>query len=154
MLYSNAGNALLKNKLVSPADIDPSDILLMNEGHCLRTQVLNICDMKKNIKGNIKLNYQSGSVETLKQMVKLNLGSTILPELATSNMSKSEQGYLRKFKAPVPVREVSLVTYKLMRKQKLMEVLKDTIQGCIPDNINKTRNKEVISLYKKNKLIK
>jgi len=146
MLYSNAGNALLKNKLVSPADIDPSDILLMNEGHCLRTQVLNICDMKKNIKGNIKLNYQSGSVETLKQMVKLNLGSTILPELATSNMSKTEQGYLRKFKAPVPVREVSLVTYKLMRKQKLMEVLKDTIQGCIPDSINKTRNKEVISL--------
>ena len=79
-------------------------------------------------------------------MVKLNLGSTILPELATSNMSKSELGYLRKFKAPVPVREVSLVTYKLMRKQKLMEVLKDTIQGCIPDSINKTRNKEIVQL--------
>ena len=146
MLYSNAGNALLKNKLVSPADIDPSDILLMNEGHCLRTQVLNICDMKKSISGNVKVNYQSGSVETLKQMVKINLGSTILPELATTNMHKSELQNLRRFKSPEPVREVSLVTYKLMRKHKLMEVLKDIIKSCIPDSINHSKNKEVVKL--------
>ena len=146
LLYSNAGNKLLKNKLIAPGDIDPSDILLMNEGHCLRTQVLNICDMKKNIKGNIKINYQSGSVETLKQMVKLNLGSTILPELATRNMSRSELNYLRRFKSPVPVREVSLVTYKLMRKQKLIEVLKDTIQGCITSVVDTVGKKEVIAL--------
>lgn len=146
LFYSNAGNKLLKNKLIAAADIDPADILLMNEGHCLRTQVLNICDMKKSISGNVKVNYQSGSVETLKQMVKINLGSTILPELATANMSKSEQLNLRRFKSPEPVREVSLVTYKLMRKHKLMEVLKDIIKSCIPDSINHSKNKEVVSL--------
>ena len=146
LFYSNAGNKLLKNKLIAAADIDPADILLMNEGHCLRTQVLNICDMKKSISGNVKVNYQSGSVETLKQMVKINLGSTILPELATTNMSKSEQLNLRRFKSPEPVREVSLVTYKLMRKHKLMEVLKDIIKSCIPDSINHSKNKEVVSL--------
>ena len=146
LFYSNAGNKLLKNKLIAAADIDPADILLMNEGHCLRTQVLNICDMKKSISGNVKVNYQSGSVETLKQMVKINLGSTILPELATANMSKSEQLNLRRFKSPEPVREVSLVTYKLMRKHKLMEVLKDIIRSCIPDSINHSKNKEVVSL--------
>ena len=146
LFYSNAGNKLLKNKLIAAADIDPADILLMNEGHCLRTQVLNICDMKKSISGNVKVNYQSGSVETLKQMVKINLGSTILPELATTNMSKSEQLNLRRFKSPEPVREVSLVTYKLMRKHKLMEVLKDIIKSCIPDSINHSKNKDVVSL--------
>ena len=146
LFYSNSGNKLLKNKLISAADIDPAEILLMNEGHCLRTQVLNICDMKKNISGNVKVNYQSGSVETLKQMVKLSLGSTILPELATTNMNKSEQLNLRRFKSPEPVREVSLVTYKLMRKHKMLEVLKETIKSCIPDTINHSKNKEVVSL--------
>ena len=79
-------------------------------------------------------------------MVKLSLGSTILPELATTNMNKSEQLNLRRFKSPEPVREVSLVTYKLMRKHKLLEVLKDTIKSCIPDTINHSKNKEVVSL--------
>jgi LysR family hydrogen peroxide-inducible transcriptional activator len=142
LLYSNAGNKLLKHKEISPADIDPSEMLLMNDGHCLRTQVLNICDMKKNARTEIKLNYQSGSVETLKEMVKLNLGSTILPELASRNMSKYEQKYLRKFKVPVPVREVSLVTYRLARKKKLVEVLKEMIENGITNDISAKSKKK------------
>ena len=65
LLYTSPGHSLLQNNEVSTNLIDYDNLWLLNESHCLRSQVINFCDIRgKEIKA--KLNYEVGSIETLK----------------------------------------------------------------------------------------
>ena len=66
--------------------------------------------------------YEAGSIETLKKMVETKNGLTILPELALQDLSAQQLKMVRHFKAPVPVREVSLVTHR--------NFVEETASGC------------------------
>jgi LysR family hydrogen peroxide-inducible transcriptional activator len=61
----------------------------------------------------------------------MNEGITIIPELAAIALDKSRQKQLRNFKSPVPMREISLVTYRHFIKKRLFEVLKEEILTAI-----------------------
>ena len=66
------------------------EIWILNEGHCMREQVLNICQRRKSTKGFLHFEYNTGSVETLKRMVDQNNGATILPELALAELNEKQ----------------------------------------------------------------
>ena len=65
-----------------------------------------------------KIHYEAGSIETLKNLVEKNFGITIVPELATYNLTASQKKRLRYFKPPTPVREISIVTHRQYVKVK------------------------------------
>lgn len=116
----------LKKKFVLPEDLDVNRLWLLQEGHCMRSQMLNICRLKK--EGNSSnLEYEAGSIETLLQIVEMKNGLTIVPELATISFNEQRKEQLKEFKAPVPVREISLVTYRHFIKTRLLEALKEEI---------------------------
>ena len=62
----------------------------------------------------------AGSIETLKKIVEINQGITILPALALKDMTARQQKNVRFFKDPAPVREIGLVTYRYYVKEKLV----------------------------------
>jgi len=97
---------LPNDRTLSNRDLDMDRLWLLNERHFFRQQVLNICKNRNN--KNI-LNYQSGSLEALKQMVDKQGGVTLLPELATLGLSAADSHKIYSFKTPQPHREVSLV---------------------------------------------
>src|SRR5690606_976264 len=104
-----SGNSLLsKKKAVTAADILEEKLWLLNEGHCMRNQVLNICQRKRSLQPKEAFEYNTGSVETLKRMVDSNSGVTILPELSIAEFSPQELDHVRYFRSPEPVREISL----------------------------------------------
>ena len=141
LAYVSKNNAVYKKTYLLPKDIDPEKLLLLQEGHCFRQQMVQLCELQKS-KSSSHFEYEAGSFETLRRMVELNEGITILPELATLDMTVQQKNHLRYFKQPVPVREVSIITYRDFTKRKLIEELKKEILIVVPDKLKK--NKKII----------
>src|SRR5690606_5150625 len=111
MAYVSQRHAAYEKSYVLPQDINPDKLWLLEEGHCFRSQIVNLCELKKMSRETSLFDYEAGSIETLKRMVELYDGITILPELATVDMPVRQSRLIRHFKKPFPMREVSLVVH-------------------------------------------
>ena len=143
--YISKNSKLYRKKAVDAEDLNEENIWLLNEGHCMRNQVLNICRSTKNnrLQG---LEYNTGSVETLVRMVDLNGGATLLPELAITELNAKQINKVRHFKSPEPVREISLVTHKNFIKKRMLNALKDEILEIIPKAMKQKKKKDVVGI--------
>jgi LysR family hydrogen peroxide-inducible transcriptional activator len=144
--YVSKHSKLSKKKSISPEDIDMEEIWVLNEGHCMREQVLNICQRRRATKGFLHFEYNTGSVETLKRMVDQNNGATILPELALAELNDKQLDKVRYFKSPEPAREVSIVIQKNFLKRRMIEALKNEILEFVPKRMKSKKKKEVMEI--------
>ncbi len=135
-LFFDAENTMSEH--ITVKNIKMKNICLMEEGHCMRTQVLQLCDFDDNQLGS-KLNfeYKAGSIDSLLRFVKANKATTLLPHLATIDFSVNEKMHLGNFISPVPYRTVGLVVHRHFVKKKLLAVLKQDIIEKITPILNK-----------------
>ncbi|TCC93880.1 hydrogen peroxide-inducible genes activator [Pedobacter frigiditerrae] len=143
--YISKNSKLFKKKAIDADDLEDENIWLLNEGHCMRSQVLNICRSTKNNRLQ-SLTYNTGSVETLIRMVDVNDGATLLPELALADLNAKQLNKVRYFKSPEPVREISLVTHKNFIKKRMLNALKEEILAIIPKTMKNRKKKDVIGI--------
>lgn len=146
LVYVSENNGLYQKSYIMAKDIDPNKLWLLEEGHCFRTQMINLCELFKASRRNSHFDYEAGSFETLRRMVELNDGITILPELATWDFSKKQQGLIRRFRKPSPMREVSMVVRRDFVKERLVQILKEEIMNSIPDKIKKNKEAYIVPL--------
>lgn len=144
--YVSKSSKLHKKKNISPEDIDVEELWVLDEGHCMREQVLNICQRRKSTKGFQHFEYNTGSVDTLKRMVDQNSGATILPELALDDLSEKQLDRIRYFRSPEPAREVSIVIQRNFLKRRMIEALKNEILHFIPKKLRSKKKKEVMDI--------
>ncbi len=144
--YLSSASTLQTLKTVTASDILKDKLWLLNEGHCMRNQVLNICSRKKSAAPDEALEYNTGSVETLKRMVDTNAGATILPELSIKEFSADELENVRYFKSPEPVREISLLVRENFVKKRLIQALKEEVMVAVPKRFTEQKRKSVINL--------
>jgi LysR family hydrogen peroxide-inducible transcriptional activator len=142
--YASKQSKLYKKKSITPDDIDMEEIWVLNEGHCMREQVLNICQRRKSTQGFQHFEYNTGSVETLKRMVDQNNGATILPELALADLSDKQLDRVRYFKSPEPAREVSIVIQRNYLKRRMIEALKNEILEFVPKRMKNKKKKDLM----------
>ena len=140
--YVSGGHSEFAKKALNAADIRAEDLLLLNEGHCFRDQVLKICGDYQH--ENRRFTYESGSLEALKKLVDKHGGMTLLPALATIDMDSGSRSRLRYFEDPVPTREVSLVTHRSFHRIGLARAFYDSIKGSIPSFINVKTHGEIV----------
>ena len=131
LVYFNNDHNLASHKFISPSDLKVEEILLLSEGHCFRNQTLNICQQSIGQQKK-QFVYQSGSIETIKALVNKGLGYTLVPELSVLNERKTNKS-IKRFEAPEPVREVSLVVHESFYKEKLLDVIRKIIMNNIPE---------------------
>ena len=144
MGYVSPRHTLSSKSELSIQDVGYEDLWLLNEGHCFRNQVLNICHPDPLQEKNKKFKYESGSLEALKRIVDQHGGMTLLPELATLDFDTKAKQKLRPFVDPKPIREVSLVIKRSFVKRKLVQALHEIILSSIPTHLNSKKNGEVI----------
>ncbi|MAZ48311.1 MAG: DNA-binding transcriptional regulator OxyR [Halobacteriovoraceae bacterium] len=147
-LFVNPSNHLSKKKAVTQDELDLNEIWLLNKGNCFREQVLNICSQKAIEDLDIRVRFESGNFETLKNMVIKSHGYTILPHMAVEELSKRLQKHIRPFKKPIPTREVSLVFSKDCLKSRIINALEEEILGSVPDEIREfqAKSQEVVDI--------
>jgi LysR family hydrogen peroxide-inducible transcriptional activator len=146
VVYASKSNVLHKKNYVLAHDIDVRKLWLLQEGHCFRSQILNICELRKATLEEKPFLYEAGSIDTLKKMVDLDNGITILPELATLDLSQKQRKLVHYFKTPAPVREVSLVTHRNFIKRRMIDALKEEIISIVPAKMMLPKNKRVIDI--------
>jgi LysR family transcriptional regulator, hydrogen peroxide-inducible genes activator len=112
------------------SDLNVDEILLLQDGHCFRDSILNICKTN-NLSNNNSFKIQSGSFETLIKLADEGLGITLLPYLHTLDLKDKDKLKLKQFVAPKPAREVSLIYPKSELKIQIINALRSSISGII-----------------------
>ncbi len=139
---------LFQKKVLEEQDLDVKDILLLDEGHCFRDNILNICRLKDDEPQDFELNI--GNFDALIKLAKEGLGMTLLPYLQTEDLCPSDKKYLRNFKKPEPAREVSLIHSKDIFKKNITDALFKTIKGIVKGAIEFYDVKIISPLPQKN----
>ncbi|NNM61920.1 MAG: LysR family transcriptional regulator [Steroidobacteraceae bacterium] len=105
-----SNHALAAKHTIKAQDLRGHTLLLLEDGHCLRDQALEVCNR---IGAREAEDFRATSLETLRQMVVADLGITLLPELAVDSPFGSQRGLaIRHFAKPAPSRRVGAVWRK------------------------------------------
>ncbi|MCX7547249.1 LysR substrate-binding domain-containing protein [Xanthomarina sp. F1114] len=141
--YIPEHHRLYSEQKINTSDLDIDDMLLLEDGHCFRDGVINLC---KTFKNQIDTNFQleSGSIETLIKLSNEGLGMTLLPYLHTLDLNDKTKANLHHFNEPTPAREVSLLYHKSELKMQIIEAIQTVISSIIRGAIA-FENVEIIS---------
>lgn len=146
--YFGKEEAALKKKTITPDDIDLKHIWMLNEGNCLRNQIINLCSEQiEKIQASRPYQYETSNVETLRKMVDKNGGVTILPEFATFDFNDEQLERLRYFDGQEPVREISLITNNHFVRMSVLQTIMDEILQIVPEKMRvQKKNRKVLRI--------
>jgi LysR family transcriptional regulator, hydrogen peroxide-inducible genes activator len=118
---------------VEPSVLVDEDVLLLEEGHCLRDQALSVCKLAGAAE---RSGFRATSLETLRQMVAAGVGVTLLPELAVQPPTPlSPDVRLLRFVEPAPQREIAMFWRRTSSYRDLLpqvaEVVRDLPEGLV-----------------------
>jgi LysR family hydrogen peroxide-inducible transcriptional activator len=120
---------LAEKSTIRLADLEGQTLLLLEDGHCLRDQALEVCsrvDIRE------PEDFRATSLETLRQMVIAGLGITLMPELAVESPFGSQRGLaVRQFVKPVPKRTVGAVWRKSSTRGAAIQAVCDVVHGVM-----------------------
>ena len=128
---------------IDVSDLEIDDMLLLEDGHCFRDGVINLCKAFKDHNDD-QFQLESGSIETLIKLSDEGLGMTLLPYLHTLDLSEKAKGNLHYFNEPAPAREVSIIYHKSELKMQIIEAMQTVISGIIRGAIT-FQNVQIVS---------
>ena len=128
--YIPEHHRLYNKKLIEISDLEIDDMLLLEDGHCFRDGIINLCKAFKN-QTEDSFQLESGSIETLIKLSNEGMGMTLLPYLHTLELNENLKGNLHHFVEPSPAREVSIIYHKSELKMQIIGALHDVISGII-----------------------
>lgn len=132
-LYVSPNHPLSKLKTIDSDDLNTSDLWLLSEGHCFRDQALKVCGDRRKRKATGRALFESGSLETLRKMVDLGGGYTLLPALASGDIESARRpSQLREFSSPVPTREVSLIHSRVYKRKATVDAVAHAVREGLP----------------------
>ncbi|CAB4909964.1 MAG: LysR family transcriptional regulator [Actinobacteria bacterium] len=124
-----------KSDLAGRVDVDPKTLaslhlLLLDEGHCLRDQALDVCAQAgAHQAGNDPA--RASSLATIVQLVSAGLGATLLPATAVSVEARGAALGIAHFKAPAPGRRIGLVFRSSTRRDEELEDLAEILRRAV-----------------------
>ncbi|MDZ4350149.1 MAG: LysR substrate-binding domain-containing protein [Xanthomonadaceae bacterium] len=127
------GHPFTQHASIAASDLAGSDLLLLEEGHCLREQALDVCHLSG---ASERTGFRATSLETLRQMVASNVGMTLLPTLAIKPpVPPPDHIRLIRFSGKAPYRRIALVWRRSSAMddflKKLAEVLRDLPESLL-----------------------
>ncbi len=106
VLALNASHLLARRRMITFDDLAHEQLLLLEEGHCLRDQALEVCHLSG---AQERTGFRATSLETLRHMVAADVGMTLLPVMATKPPAAQAEGVaLVRFRKPVPHRRIAM----------------------------------------------
>lgn len=144
--YAAGNEPLPVRRYLLPSDIDLNKLWLLEEGHCLRNQVFNFCELKRQETTESNLHYEAGSIETLINMVDQQGGITIIPQLALNSLREQQRENIRAFIEPAPVREISLAVSRGFPRTKLLQGLYSSIRDAIPPSMQNRESRNITAI--------
>ncbi|MEM9492658.1 MAG: LysR substrate-binding domain-containing protein, partial [Myxococcota bacterium] len=131
-LYAHSDETLLERDSVRVSDIDSSKLWLLEDGHCFRAQVINLCGIHdRSVLGSVR--FAGGGFETLRHLIDACGGYTLVPETYARTLTRSaRQRLVRPFDKRIPTREISLVHHRRCWKVEILDAVTDLVVAEMP----------------------
>jgi LysR family hydrogen peroxide-inducible transcriptional activator len=124
-------HALTQSRKLTMDDLADQSLLLLEDGHCMRDQALEVCHMAG---ATEKTGFRATSLETLRQMVAANVGITLLPALSVKPpVAQTGQVRLLRFAEPAPSRRIAMVWRKSSAAGAFLQGVADVVRGLPAD---------------------
>lgn len=140
---------LAAESFVLNSELKLEDILLLNQGHCFRNSVINLCQSAfetSETKENPRhFQLESGSFETLIKLAKQGLGMTLIPYLTAEELNPEDKNMVKPFDYPQPSREISILYSRSQLKINLIDALSDTVMKSIPKKLKEPQANNIVS---------
>lgn len=148
-LYASKDSPLANKKKIKESDLDKDSTWLLQDGHCFKNQVINVCSLQDVGRVFPNIYFEGGNLETLRYIIKNSKGYTLLPSLFVDSLPKAERDkYVKPFLPPIPTREVSLVYRRSHWKLNIIQALAELIKAKIPKELLKKvrQNQQIIDI--------
>jgi LysR family hydrogen peroxide-inducible transcriptional activator len=150
-VYFSEGHPLLEKKFVQEDDLVDKEVWLLKDGHCLRTQVVELCrGNSENLRSGVTgVHFEGGSLETLIRLVddSSSPSFTFLPELMVLQMdSENFHERIRSFKDNIPCREVGLVHRTGYKRTRFVTDMVEYIQSQVPESVLREKEQGIYRL--------
>ena len=127
-LYVSPSNDLYERSNVRVEDIDMRQLILLTQGHCLRDQVLELCQGRRAV--HSRYNFECGSLETLMRVVDCTNCVTVLPEMAAAFVPEERQGQIKTLAKGAMSRKIALAVRRTYVKHSIISALRDAVLDC------------------------
>lgn len=131
-LYVSEKHELYRYDEIDLDEVDLKEMWYLEEGNCFQNQVNSICHYAKEPHELQNLVYLSNSIESLCKVVETSMGITFIPELATLSVDPGKEDMIKTIRGSAPIREISLVTTKISKSDRLINLLLDKALAVIP----------------------
>lgn len=131
-LYAHKDDPILEDDAVEVRDIHSEKLWLLEDGHCFRAQVINLCGLhERSLLDSVR--FAGGSFETLRHLIDASGGYTLFPETYARTLGRTaRQQLIRPFDERVPTREVSLVYHRRSWKVGVLDALSEAVRRNMP----------------------
>ena len=142
-LYVSEQHELYSSESIDLNKVDLKEMWYLQEGNCFQNQVDAVCVYAKEPSEYQNIVYLSNSIESLCRVVENSGGLTFIPEIATLSVSPEKEHMIKEVSGTPPVREISLATTRISKRDRLIEFLLEEALKVIPKRmlakpVNKT----------------
>lgn len=145
LLYLNPDHTAYGNNPVSAEELTKDKLWLLSQGNCFRNQSVNLCSLQASMENNT-FDYESGSLDTLKKIVDIEGGATVLPEWASYDLCSDNTKNIHKLENDNTVREISIVYSRNYAKSRLIDTLEEMVKKSVPPQLISKRGHKVMEI--------
>ncbi len=127
--YVSPDNPLYNKSNIRIEDIDMRELILLSAGNCMRDQVLELCQARREVPAHYS--FESGSLDTLMRIVDCTSCMTVIPEMAVEYVPKERQSQVKSLLKGASSRKISLAIRRTYVKKSIVDALRDTILECV-----------------------
>ena len=127
-LYVSPENPLFERSNVRIEDIDLKDLVILSAGNCMRDQIIELCQAKRQMPSHFS--FESGSLETLMRIVDCTQSLTIIPEMAIDFIPENRRRVKQLAKGATS-RKISVAVRRTYVKGSIIKALNETILKCV-----------------------
>ncbi|MDR0753957.1 MAG: hydrogen peroxide-inducible genes activator [Prevotellaceae bacterium] len=141
--YVSPHDSAHKKRKINLNATDINTIWLLENEHCFRGQIEHLCKRKRTSSSKQpSIRYESGSIETLINVVDCNPGITIIPEMHAMALNEDRQDNLREFENITAVREICVTVSKEYVRKTMLKIILDIIRNSVPESMQNPELKQ------------
>ena len=122
-------NPLYERSNVRIEDIDLKDLVILSAGNCMRDQVIELCQAKRNMPSHYT--FESGSLDTLMRIVDCTSCLTIIPEMAVEYVPADRRDRIKTLAKGATSRKIAVAVRRTYVKNSIIRALTDTVMACV-----------------------
>ena len=128
--YVSPENPLYERQNIRIEDIDLKDLVILSAGNCMRDQIIELCQAKRDMPSHYS--FESGSLDTLMRIVDCTSCLTIIPEMAIEYIPADHHDRLKMLAKGATSRKIAVAVRRTYVKSSIIKALTDTIMANVP----------------------